>query len=316
MRGNRRQVVRPPSARGLVLITGLPRAISRGIATWLPQNIGPSHKVIAMDSPDRDGIPLYNPNLIASCIRTVTDYAERQFGLSAGQPAPSSITLAYVPDDSAEDLLKMFDFSVLPLALFGLEKYENGRQLRQDEYFSRGMILHCLRESFTSFGPLKRRLSSYSSRDALFLPPENFQLSRTQQLKSLFLEMRTGIRKWDDRLQEAVTVKVTREDLPHHVQHGSRDVFRDHRELLFPKDLSDHGRLRNLEPNATTRERINLLRSSYRFGVPLPNGFHHDVQLAGRPLPGVSFLCADKGAVQLSCDYANIYPDDFVRPSS
>src|ERR1035441_3873172 len=105
MRGHRRQVVSPPSARGLLLVTGLPRATSGGVANWLAQRMGPDNKVIAMPSPDRDGLPLYTPNCITSCVRTVTDYAERQFGLSAGQPAPSSIILAYIPDDSAEDLL-------------------------------------------------------------------------------------------------------------------------------------------------------------------------------------------------------------------
>jgi hypothetical protein len=278
--------------------------------------MGPDNKVIAMPSPDRDGLPLYTPNCITSCVRTVTDYAERQFGLSAGQPAPSSIILAYIPDDSAEDLLSTFDFSIFPLALWGLEKYENGRQLRQDDYFSRETILRYLRQSSANLGPLKRRLSSYSSRDALFLPPANFQLSRTDRLKSLFLEMRTGQRKWDDGLQEAVTVKATREDLPHHVPQGSRDVFRDHRELLFPKDLTDHGRVRTLEENAANRQRMGLLRSSYRFGVALPNGFHHDAQLSGEcPLSGMSFMCAEKGEIRPSCDYVNIYPDDFVRPS-
>jgi hypothetical protein len=317
MRGHRRQVVRPPSARGLVLITGLPRATSGGVANWVAQNIGPDNKVIAMSSPDRDGVPLYTLNYITSCVLTVTDYAERQSELSAGESAPSSITLAYVPDDSVENLLSMFDFSVFPIGLWGLEKYENGRQLRQDDCFSRETILHYLRESSASFGPLKRRLSSYSSRDAIFLPPENFQLTRSRQLKSLFLEMRTGERPWDDGLEEAATVKATREELPHHVPQGSRDIFRDHRELWFPKDQTDHGRLRTLEQNSETRQRMGLLRSSYRFGVPLPNGFHHDAQLAGdSPLSGMSFMCTEKGEIRPSCDYVNIYPDDFVRPSS
>ena len=57
------------------------------------------------------------------------------------------------------------------------------------------------------------------------------------------------------------------------------------------------------------------MRSVFRFGVPLINGYHHDVQFAGHALSGQTFECSREGFVQLNSNYANIYPNDFVRPS-
>lgn len=70
---------------------------------------------------------------------------------------------------------------------------------------------------------------------------------------------------------------------------------------------------RQAEVAANRPNRVSLLRSSYRFGVPLPPGFHHDAQFAGRSLYKTSFECAENGPITLSTTHANIYPDDVIR---
>ena len=57
-----------------------------------------------------------------------------------------------------------------------------------------------------------------------------------------------------------------------------------------------------------------MLCRLYRFGAPLPDGFHHDVQKRnGQDMKRVVFDCSVDGPVFVSGSYANVYPNDFVR---
>lgn len=178
------------------------------------------------------------------------------------------------------------------------------------------MIFGLLREKNKAFGEIRRRVSSYSTSEPLFLPPRNFHVSNQIRLRSLFLELRSGTRAWEDKLNELTLARVTREDLPHHVTKGARNIFRDARDLLFPRDENHHGSAREIVESDKRLTHQSLLRSCYRFGVPLPLGFHHDVQFSKKPLFNTSFECEQKGPILLTCDYANVYPNDFVRASN
>ncbi len=246
----------------------------------------------------------------------MTEYAERQSNLAGAEPAPAFITVAYVPDDSQEQLLRAVDFGVFSVALLGLQEYNAGRQMRHDIKTCRQIVASTLDRSRPALGELMRRISSYSSRDPIFLPPLNFHLSKAKRLADAFVEVRSGMRLWTDRFAEAETARATKEELPFHVRGPHADVFQDDRGLFFPRDSSNHAPARGFEDSATVQQRIHSLRSSYRFGVPLPSGFHHDAQFSKRALGGTQFECTEQGQINLYSDYASVYPNDFVRPSA
>ena len=311
----REYIQRSPSERALILLAGLPRSIAQGTANWLEEQIPGQPKVIAIAALERDA-PLYQVPYVETCLRTATVYAERQTRTAEGAPAPSALTLAFVPAEDEDRLFSVFEFSVLPIALRGLENYEQGRQQRHIEKAAKRITLDALTRASNAAGTVQRRLNSHSTREPLFLPPRNFHVSRITTLASLFTELRKGQRSWNDKISEVQVVRASHAELPHHVGASPREFCCDHRGLFFPRDLSRHRENRELSDEATIEERAMLLRSLYRFGVPLEPGFHHDVQFAGKPLSNTYFECAVKGAIRLSSKYANVYPNDHVLPSN
>ncbi len=297
------------------MLAGLPRSSANAVIRALHGNLSGNPKLIAPPASDGDGI-LYTRAFVETCLRGMTEYAVRQSNIAGSGPAPASITLGYVPDESQEELLQAVDFSVFSMPLVGLQEYKAGRQVRHDARACQEIVANSIEQTRPALGELTRRISSYSPRDPIFLPPLNFHLSSALRLADLFVEIRNGMRLWADRLPEAETVRAMKEDLPLHVRGPHADVFQDDRGLFFPRDLSNHAMARQLDIDPALHQRISSLRSSYRFGIPLPAGFHHDVQFARRNLGGAQFDCTDRGQINLYCDYANVYPNDFVRPSA
>jgi hypothetical protein len=223
--------------------------------------------------------------------------------------------LAYVPDQSATTLLEAFSFSAFPVPIVGLDSYSLGRQLRHDEIKSREIALKVLNAAAEPRGLVKRRLNNYSYKEPFFLPPHNFQLESGLYLADFFTELRDGEKDWSESL-EIRFVRANHADLPIHAGPHGLNVGIDARDLLFPRDLSGHARARELDHDQQDgKYRENLLRTIYRFGTPLPSGFHHDVQFAGRSLGNTEFHCSVKGSIPVDSAYASVYPDDFIRPS-
>jgi hypothetical protein len=249
-------------------------------------------------------------------LRAVSEYAVRQLKAQMSAPAPAQILLAYVPASDDERLLAEFDFFVFPVRLTRLAEYDHyGRQYRHDRTTAEGYVVSSIQTALRDFVEVKRRLSSISMREPLFLPPRNFKVSQTERMADIFKDMRQAARPWGSPVTEIRTEKVTHDDLPKHVLGGGhKEVFSDSRGLLFPHDPTDHGPARDLPSASSHEERKQFMRSSFRFGVPLINGYHHDAQFARRDLGGTTFECPVGGIMQLNSDYANVYPNDFVRP--
>ena len=163
---------------------------------------------------------------------------------------------------------------------------------------------------------IKRRISSVSDRDPLFLPPNNFRTSPTERIADAFKDVLQKRSLWSNRFDYIQRVRVTNEDLRKSIRAGvQKEVLSDIRGLLFPHDQSAHGIPRELSDGCSLEERKLFMRSCFRFGVPLADGYHHDVQFAGRNLSGTQFDCARAGILELTCTHANVYPNDYVRPS-
>jgi hypothetical protein len=304
----------PPTERPLVVLAGLPLATSPGVAKWLGERLPNSPRVVFVPGPERDGY-LYKPAYVEQCLRAATGYAERVASFAPPEPAPNALILAYVPDHSATILLDAFSFSAFPIPVVGLDEYSLGRQVRHNETESREIALNTIKAAAEPLGVVKRRLNTYSPKDPLFLPPQNFLLAPGVYLSHLFSELRDGTKAWTDAIEVPI-MRATHADLPAHAGQHGLNVSIDARELLFPRDLSAHAGVRELnEDEQGVKHRENLLRTLYRFGTPLPGGFHHDVQFARRSLATTEFHCAVKGRFPVNSNYANVYPDDFVRPA-
>jgi len=312
-----RRDARRETSTPLIVLAGLPHPIHAAVARTLEENLVPSPRVISQAS-GTDNRYLYKKQTVTVLMEAVSGYAARQIKAQATIPTPKHILLAYVPATDEEQLFTEFDFFVFPIRLTRLAEYdENGRQYRHDRGTTESYVVPSLQTALVNFVEIKRRLSSLNPKEPLFLPPLNFEVSKIKRMADIYRELRKEARPWGDPLPSIRMTTVTHDQLKKHVPVGAKkDIFSDSRSLLFPHDRSNHGPARELSPNCSHEERKQFMRSSFRFGVPLINGFHHDVQFIGHGLGGERFECSQKGSLQLSSSYANIYPNDFVRPST
>lgn len=300
-----------------MILAGLPHPTCAAVARSIEAGGSPSPRVI-FEASGNDGKQLYKEKTVSRLMDAVAEYAVRHLKAKMTPPTPNHIILAYVPADDEERLLAEFEFFVFPVRLSRLAEYdEHGRQLRHDRKLAEGYVTSSLETNLREFKEVKRRLSSDSDKEPLFLPPRNFEVSDSERIAHVFKEMVRQTTAWTDPIAHVRRMRVTTRDLPKHVRpDASKQVLADARDLLFPADHSLHGPARELGDNSSTQDKKLFMRSRFRFGVPLKDGYHHDVQFAeGRRLQGERFECASRGAVNLRCLYANVYPNDYVRPS-
>jgi hypothetical protein len=96
-------------------------------------------------------------------------------------------------------------------------------------------------------------------------------------------------------------------------------MYRDARDVVFPcaRPSALHGPLPQIDTPDAVSALQYFLRSAYRFGTPLPDGFHHDAQLErGRHFREMKFQCTRNGSILVSASHVNIYPNDYVRPGA
>jgi hypothetical protein len=313
---HRQKIHRVIRTTNLVILAGLPQNNCATVAKSIEYGLTPSPRVIFQPSSSEDGA-LYRVGTVSGLLKATSQYAVRQQRAHTPEPAPGQVLLAYVPANDDEKLLLEFDFTVFPVRLTRLAEYNlRGRQYRHDTKSAIDYVIDSIKNATTIFSEIKRRLSSPNFREPLLLPPRNFQVTKATVIADLFLELRRDKRSWVVPFLEVHTSRVSHEELNHHIPGGvHKDVLTDYRTLLYPHDLSNHGPSRELPENCTDEERKWFLRSSFRFGVPLQQGYHHDVQYGNRKLGGTVFNCCDRGELPLNCKYANVYPNDCIRPS-
>jgi hypothetical protein len=301
----------------MVVLAGLPPEHH----TWAAASLQSSARtVVGAPSSTRDG-PLYPRKVVETLLKAASRFAARRRSQRPADPIhPSFITLLYVRAPDEEALLSAFDFAVLPVPLGLLGVYgEKGRMHRHE----RTMVAEALRAAFApgapanaAAGEVRQRVDRRSEADALLLPPANFRVGGGD-LATTFREFRSGVREPGDRFPELVPVALNSNDLPKRLERGEvRRVHVDERDLAFlhAEDNEFHGLPRELPENADSGEHRSLLRRLYRFGGPLPAGFHHDVQRRdGKDMIATPFHCCVAGAVAVSGTHANVYPNDYVR---
>jgi hypothetical protein len=305
----------------LFLLAGLPHPEHSRAEKSLKRIAGPYAKIVAVPSSSWDGNGrLFPPKTIDALLRGAVEFATRRLKNRSDDQVsqPRHIVLFYVPADDDQDLLAAFDFFVFPVPLRELASFdETGQQRRhQPTVCDRSIETAFGVCSRDLFGIVKRRIDSRRSSEPLLLPPINFHLPGAR-LQKTFFELTRGARAWEHPLPEIAAETFDRKRLPNFLGHQEHQViYRDARKVVFPCARASelHGRLPDVESAATVPEMQDLLRSAYRFGAPLPEGFHHDAQLEdGRNFHQMEFNCSRKGSILINASHANIYPNDYVR---
>jgi hypothetical protein len=169
-------------------------------------------------------------------IRSISDYAVRQIKGGVMPPTPAHILLAYVPSADEERLLREFEFFVFPVRLQLLAGFdEHGRQLRNNPAFAEQHVLSCLELTLPVLSEVKRRLSSASYREPLFLPPQNFRVSDQERMADVYREITREQSPWSDPDSAAPACDGSKAGSAKKTAAGARkQVFSDDRGLLFP----------------------------------------------------------------------------------
>lgn len=317
----RRRVVERPGPQPMIVIAGLPQAVYRrvidGFRTRYPGTI-------VTGSPGRkaDG-PLYPPVYIEGLLRAVSGFTTRRRSNGPVQPSPASVSLYYVPAGDDEKLLSAFDFFAMPVPLEPLASWsDRGRQMRHDAQLCVEVMTATYRPSTSgraALNEVSRRLSYESDNESLLLPPDNF-LTEDDRLDAVFRQFRKGQRNWCDRLADLGPTDLSHEDVPNRINpNQTRHPYVDSRGMAYfiAHKTAYDGNVWQTDEDAGSAELTLAMRSLYRFGASIPQGLHHDVQRSdGRSLGGAHFRCSVKGPISSTEDYANIYPNDFIRVRS
>jgi hypothetical protein len=309
------------NAIDLFLLAGLPHPLHSRIEEFF-QKVAANHaKVIATPSPSYDGL-LYRERTVHALLTAGAQFAVRRLkNRSDNQAArPRRIALFYVPAEDDELLIRAFDFFVFPVPLRDLSTFDDyGNQRRHLREACEAAIRKGL-EVFARdlVGLLQRRIESRKSHEPLLLPPVNFHLDN-QRLQQPFCELTRGVRAWTNAMPATVNPQMFDHGmLPDFLDHNERQViFRDFRNVVFPsaRPTEFHG-TQEVDPAAEVRVLRELLRTTYRFGTSLPQGFHHDAQFeGGRHFNQTRFECSGKGVLSVTASHVNIYPNDYVRPA-
>ncbi len=319
---SRRRVRRVPTpgAAALFVVAGLPQALRGRAEPILNELVSGETRVVALASAESDGV-LYPEKLVSAIVLALTGFViRRRTRGPESSPSPSSIRLLYVPAPDDWRLLRRLDFAVLPVPLRELAVPDaKGRQLRHSSDALKDAVVRVV----DSAGPagrdlslVKERINRLADSEPFLLPPRNFYLDREVRVDTLFQAFVQGDRPWTDRAAELRTHPFTRDNLPRLPRDQTRRAFQDERGLIFltAHRSAFHGVTREAEEAASEGERLFRLKGLYRFGMALPQGFHHDVQLEHeKSLAEVEFECGTMGRVRGRDTHANIYANDFVR---
>jgi hypothetical protein len=159
----------------LVILAGLPHPICAAVAKSVEAKCAPTPRVV-FEASGNDGRQLYKEQTVSALMGAVAEYALRHLKVQAIPSTPRHIILAYVPADDEERLLSEFDFFVFPLRLARLADYdEHGRQHRHNRKVAEEYVVSLFETAVREFTEIKRRLSSVSDKEPLFLPPRNFE---------------------------------------------------------------------------------------------------------------------------------------------
>lgn len=298
----------------LFVVAGLPPATDHLSDHIIRETYKSKCDVIRSTSGAQD-YSVYSPNYVSQILNTLTDFILKRRDPKENFLNPSRIFFLYVPVKGFEQLLSKLDFSVFPIALASLAEWDDSGKLRRSTTDAVTQALRTAVKSCEQNHQHFDRIKLLRSTDPILLPPKNFHVNKTVRMGDYFYEMRTGVRPWSDRFSELAPIECTSEQIPKLKEKRGR-FFKDHREIFFyqPHESAFHGNAWEDDEQSDEESRLIQLRSLYRFGVALPQGFQHDAQYeSGKLMKNVDFSCSRNGDISVSDDHADVYPNDFVR---
>jgi hypothetical protein len=233
---------------------------------------------------------------------------------------PSRILLLYICFSGREErLLREFEFFVYPIKIHHLTDLP---RWRHDPSLALRAIENCIRKVYEYAPTLLQVIDEIKQRlpfTALALPAVNFHEEPSTPLREHYRELaRTGA--WPTINERLKLRRYRQEELPGVKGRWKRGVkaYTDNRELIFvpAREEEWHGPVRELKVFDDPKKIVNKLNEMYRIGVPMGNGFHYDMQLAGGKNFGnnIKLLCCERGLQESAgWPYANVYPNDFIR---
>ena len=305
----------------MVVITGLTKALTHQIGEYLDLKRANSGYRIIDNPTSQNDANIYNDRYISQIAASVTEFAVYKRKKRSENLVPAFLTVLYVPTPDSKRLVEFFGYSAHLVPLHDLaERLQDGRLKRHDLEDAQSS----LERNFFSSTSVKEDISKIIQRisrlvpdEELLLPPTNFRLSEDEGIASKFSAYINGSLGWDDRISDELSKVDLRSTDGVTVKHrGSGHTYVDYEQIAFPPadPGAYHGDVRRLENEAMDLDRKLLLWSLFRFGAPLPSGFHHDAQRPdGRHLKDQRFFCSRVGNVFASGTHVAIYPNDCIR---
>jgi hypothetical protein len=309
----------------MYVIAGLPPTVSARVANYLEGKIGRGLPRAIYHAPDFSGNDdtLYLSEDYVKIRRRIAtvildNIEEKKIKRGAPLITPSRIVLLYVSfPERVRTFLRNFEFFVYPVVMRGPDGEPRWRH-------NTGLASEIVEKNIAEidvgapeFREVVREISQHGTKSVLALPLRNFH--HPAPIGEYFREVYAKNGLWAEVVRKFQMRRYRKEQFPDvkWVKRQGVNAFTDMRELAFlpPPPSLWHGPPREPSSFADSQVIFNKMNELYRLGIPLPDGFHFDAQLTDRrSLTNVEIVCCEKGKRDTrGWQYANIYPNDFVR---
>lgn len=299
-----------PIATRLAIFAGIPSHAAADAQRGLARAFSGTTVIVHAAAPARD---LYAEKSVHSLVNRAFRFivgqseASKRAGvlLASPDPAPVDISLVYVPCKSQSVLLAAFEFFAWCEPVQIERRLLNERNLLWEELktpFEEGLL-----RAKTRIGQIMTAVRRASVHPAQ-LPPRNFLLDDSGvSLADVFRKILNQLESFDDigKLAPASPVERRKRVM-------AKSGYLDARERLFLRDKAAHGVSRTVGDD-DVKSVQRALNSIYRFGCPLPDALHFDVQPPGDSFFKEPFYCSVDGPQEVTAPYVNVYPNDKVR---
>lgn len=300
----------------LFVIAGLPSGVTESVVGHLKKT-SPYNNYQYLPLPGAQGDEIYSKETAEGGLKSICDLVARKYD-GGNKISPSRIVLLYASGAKADKFLEYFDFfcycEKINLQSSGNNQSRNNLTLIQENIKNQ---IQYIQSANSILKRIEDEVCSRRKRTCLLLPPNNYKIDGGHCIGYYYAMIRSN--ELDiDRLPNKLSSKTfNSSNLPRFLSGKSKIVsYIDSRDLVFPpcKDDENHGRMRAMDEVVGVGKIKMALNQLYRFGIPIFDGFHYDVQREnGHSLKNIEFQCVTGGSIVADVSHVNIYPNDFVR---
>jgi len=238
---------------------------------------------------------------------------------------PGRLILLYVPTVDSQALLDSLGSACfcVPVDLSPTADGNPSNQMRSNPGFALNRFERVVRMAAVDekVAYVQAQVALKYRKSMLVLPAVNFIDPNTKSpIAAYFRDLQRGSGNWEAAEGYLSHTIFNSDDLPKFLK-GEQKVsaFEDHRKIVFcpcrPQEMHGAVRVRQFSSEVASQDGYRtILNGLYRFGIPVPSGFHYDCQRVGGAALGADFICSVNGSVNCKkARHANIYPDDYVR---